>query len=161
MKSFNLSRIGGFARAALLVLGLALPACGGQADDEAQFVGSWAENGQEWITCSGMSPTSTPIMDTFTVNRGVDAPLTVILQNPSCVLNLDVDGNTATLRPGQSCSQTTSGATATLMLTTGTISLNDAKDGTMTFSGTGEASSSTRSVNCTFSSMVTLNKVGQ
>jgi hypothetical protein len=160
-----MGRIGCFSRAALLALALVLPACDNTGtstgSDPSEFVGSWAENGQEWITCGGTAGTPTQITGTFTVNRGVDAPLSVILPNSSCILNMDVDGNTATLRPAQSCSETTSGATVTIALTSGTISLSDATSGTMNLAGTATVSSGTKSVQCTLSAMATLNKVGQ
>src|SRR5215831_3527788 len=104
MRHLNLGRMLGSTRLATVALVLGLAGCGGQVADQPEFVGSWAENGEELITCNGTAQPPNAIMDTFTINHGVDAPLTVILTNPSCVLRLDADGSTATVRPGQTCS---------------------------------------------------------
>jgi hypothetical protein len=150
------------ARFAALAMLLGLTACGrAPGEDDGDFVGSWMETGQEWLTCNGSAMAPKQVMDTFTINRGIDASLTVILMNPSCVLKFDVSGETATLRSGQTCSQNASGATVTLALASGSFTLNNPTSGTLIFAGTATGTSATKAVQCTVSAMSSATKVGQ
>jgi hypothetical protein len=163
MKQFTRGWTVGSTGLPILAVVVGFAACGpATSDPSSEFIGSWAENGQELITCNGTAQPATAINDTFTVNRGVDAPLSIILMNPSCVLRADAAENTATLLPAQMCSTTAMGVTVTVTLTSGTFSLSNATSGTVSMAGTAMGTASNGlSVQCTMTSTTNVTKVGQ
>lgn len=105
-----------------VVLSTSVVACGG-GDDAANldaFVGAWQIAGTQNTRC-GMNPGSSgPLAAmTITFTEGVGAPLVVVQGN--CTLQMDVKGNVATLRPGQSCPIMNNNATVTAMFNSGSF----------------------------------------
>ena len=85
-----------------------------------KFVGTWTYTGGERVLdqCDdGSAPSTTAITSgTVTFNRGT-AAMTVTIGSSSCALVYDVASDTATARPGQSCSGIVSGTDFRLTLT--------------------------------------------
>jgi hypothetical protein len=97
-----MSRLTGGLSLAALAATLGLAGCGGEDDNTSQFVGTWRyASGLRTITCPNLGQRMDQLSGTLTLNKGVDAPLVVILSG--CSLRLDISGSSATVRPGQIC----------------------------------------------------------
>ena len=158
MRHLNPRRVVHLEWLAMLAVLFGFPACGG-VTGEPDFVGSWMDSGQMFETCNGITAAPSAFTSTLTISKGVTTPLTVVLTNPACALNLDVDGNTATLIAGQTCSVTTMGITATLAYTSGSMMLSNSTNATISLTGTLTGASATGSVQCMVSETATATQV--
>jgi hypothetical protein len=87
--------------APLLALAGALAAGCGGGSDEDMFVGVWAGTGTANTRCGMGAGMSSPLNETITITKGVNAPLLVVVGD--CSLQMNATGSMATLRPGQMC----------------------------------------------------------
>jgi hypothetical protein len=87
----------------VLALGLALAAagCGSSAPDIDAFVGAWTATGSVVTRCGTGPGNSSNLNETITITKGVGAPLLVVVGD--CSLQMDVNGDVASVRPGQMC----------------------------------------------------------
>jgi hypothetical protein len=88
--------------AAGLALAALLTGCsssqGANVDD---FIGVWMGDGLVTTKCGASPGKSAPFAETITITKGTDAPLLVVVG--SCSLQMNGQGDVATLRPGQTC----------------------------------------------------------
>jgi hypothetical protein len=148
--------LGGFALAALVALG----GCGGGDDGNVdQFVGTWMySSGTSTITCQGLQPSTSQLMGTFTIAKGIDSPLVI---TGSCTVKMDPKGNTATVRSGQACPPSSSqGITETDTIQSGSMVVNGLT-GTLAVSGSALLVGNGQSLTCTFTDNGTANKVSK
>jgi hypothetical protein len=108
---------------------LALASCGGGSgspspSDLDRFVGTWTvSTGMLMATCKGLPvPISSMLTGEQTVERGSDSDLAFNVQ-PKCRLLLDVNGDTATVRPGQTCVVTAMGFEVPGTVSSGKLSI--------------------------------------
>jgi hypothetical protein len=149
------ARLGGVALAVLLAVG----GCGGGDENTDQFVGTWMySSGTDTITCMGLAPQTSQLMGTFTISKGIDAPLVIV---GDCTLKMDPKGNTATLRSGQVCPPSTSGGvTETDTIQGGSFTVSGLS-GTLAVSGSALVVANGQSLTCTFTDNGTANKVSK
>jgi hypothetical protein len=92
-------------RAAALIpalAGLLATGCGsGDQTNLDDFIGVWAGTGIANTKCGAGAGTNAELNETITITKGVAAPLLVVVG--ACSLQMDVQGNVATLRPNQTC----------------------------------------------------------
>jgi hypothetical protein len=116
----------------------------------AAFIGSWKYSGTKVFECQ---TDPKPEMDTGTlqVRAGTDAPIVVMRQ---CPVKHDINGDVATLRPGQTCSYTAAGYAVSVNYMTSTLTLNG--DGTIKWKEAWSGKIDT--VNCTQTMDATLTR---
>ena len=136
----------------VLAVSAALGGCGGDLDD---FLGTWSTNETQATTCNGATVNSTST-GSVAVNEGVSSDLAFVLSN-GCATNWTVNGDTATVDSGQSCTVKQAGVTAVVTINTGTATTPDGK--TMTYSMT--ASGSVNGATCTIDLNGTATKVSK
>lgn len=118
-------------RTGLVLMALAMIGCGGSDDATANFVGTWQpSSGALIINCPGIAPISQPITDQTNFAVGTASPL--ITSSSNCTTLFDVNGGTATARPGQSCTN----SDGTVHFTSWTFSTPDGAAGSETFAAT-------------------------
>jgi hypothetical protein len=120
----------------------------------AQFMGAWRYiSGMSSTDCVGDSE---PLAGTVTISRGPAASL--MSMEASCTLALEVQGNTASARAGQSCMQTDQGRTFTVAITAYTFTV-DGTEAEKRGSGTARLNGPGGPVDCTLTSMGRLQRV--
>lgn len=153
--------------AACLIVGFSL-GCGGSSglgSGDAGilqiFIGTWhPTTGSQTVTCAGQAMTDTNISDTIW-QQGTTSD---IVQPPDsssgCALLANTSGRIATALPNQSCSQTMSGETLRLTVTSYTFTVADSPGTTATEAGTGSAVLTTggQSVTCSFTESASYTK---
>ncbi len=151
----------GFRIGVAVVLAGGLAACGGGGEDVTQFIGTWMyTSGTETISCPGREPVTGILTGNVTLAKGIESPL--VATGKSCTIKLDVAGNTATARPGQTCPLTLNTVTGTTAVTNYMFSVN----GITGTEGTGAtiaamAATGGPSVTCQYTGTGTLKKVSQ
>jgi hypothetical protein len=134
-----------------ILITVALTACGSSG---AEFVGTWQlDTGPDTWSCDGVGG-STNLTGTFTIQEGVSGNL--VATNPfGCTIQLTPNGDTATVVPNQSCSETIGTDPQLDTFTSGTVTLTDPNTMTMTIGGTAIGGGES----CTFSFTPTLTKL--
>lgn len=144
-------------KTASLLMVLALAGCGDSngggstPSDLDRFLGTWTiSTGTLTANCPApLPPTITsPLTGEQTVQKGTASDLVFNVQ-PMCQLLLDVNGNSATVRPRQSCTVTAAGANVPGTVESGNLTVSGETatfnlagnamviGGTCTFTGTG------------------------
>ena len=132
---------------------------GGDGGKNVQlFIGTWhTTSGTETLTCAGQAMSSS--VDDTIWQMGTTSDLMQPVDSSGCPFLANVSGNTATALPGQSCTQTMSGVTLKLTLTSYTFTVA-ASGTTATDQGSGNAVLTTGGtpVNCGFSESASYTK---
>lgn len=89
-----------------------------------RFLGLYVVTGTAWLSIPDFGNLSSEVSDTFRVSEGTGADLVLTDSEGKCFLLADVEGDVALLRRGTSCTWSDNGATFTLTLTRGTVSLS-------------------------------------
>jgi len=122
------------------------------------FIGTWhTTSGMQTLTCAGQ-PQSSSVGDTIW-QMGTTSDLMQPVDSSGCPFLANVSGNTATALPGQSCTQTMTGVTLKLTVTSYTFTVA-ASGTTATDQGSGNAVLTTggTSLNCGFSESASYTK---
>jgi hypothetical protein len=148
----------GPSSALVLVAGLALAGCGSsnsEADKTADFIGTWNASGTFTAECPPLLAKTTQPLDKFqqVVTKGTDSDLVTTTMFANCSLKMDVNGNLATVKSGQTCTVSVMGFQAMGTFTSGTFTVTG-DTGTFSYAGTGNLAG----VSCTFSAMGTTAK---
>jgi hypothetical protein len=107
------------------------PATGGPSPQADRFVGTWTvASGQVTAACGTLALPPADIHGQQTVERGTSSDLLFTVE-PTCKLQLDVNGDTATARPNQQC-QLTVPYMGSMLPVTGTVTA-----GTLTLDASG------------------------
>jgi hypothetical protein len=86
-------------------------------DPTTDFTGSWKyTTGTSTAQCTGNNETKQLVGTFFKLKRGTDSSLIFLIENPTCSLKMDLNGNTASFRSGTSCSYAQGGASFKLEL---------------------------------------------
>jgi hypothetical protein len=122
------------------IASLAVAGCGSsatEADKTAPFVGPWTATGSQMGSCPGLIPSFNQPIDRVaqTITKGTDSDLVMTLFM-GCSVKLDVAGNVATIKPGQTCSLTVMMIMAMGTITSGTFTVTG-DTATFKYEGTG------------------------
>lgn len=145
----------------LLVL-MALSGCGGEGlsgGDPSAFVGTWAHSGMLTANCGILGSFPQELTGNMVCTASGDE-LQCASESPACTWAFTVNGDTATMKPGQTCNVTASGATIVLSPKSWTMKL-DGTGTTATETGTGNANATVPTfgeIPCTFTANGTITK---
>jgi len=121
-----------------------------------QFTGTWQYlSGTGTANCGAGSQTE-QLMGTFKVMTGIDSALVII--DGTCTLKMDVSGNVATLRSGQTCMSVAMGNSATLNVNGGAMTVNGTT-ASLQYSGNITLVVSGQSLACTYTETSTVMKI--
>jgi hypothetical protein len=123
------------------------------------FLGTWTPtSGAIALNCGG-TITSDRATDTTKWVAGTTSDLVQPADSSGCSLRANVSGNTATLLPGQMCTQQTNGSSLTIALSTYTFTVaSDGKTASEQASGTAVLTGAT-TADCTYNATVSYTKV--
>jgi hypothetical protein len=118
-------------KTASVLMVLALASCGSSSgsgptpSDLDRFLGTWTiSTGTLMATCPApLPPVSTALTGDQAVQKGTTSDLVFNVQ-PMCQLLLDVNGNSATVRPRQSCTVTAAGANVPGTVESGSLTVS-------------------------------------
>jgi hypothetical protein len=96
-------------RAALAAAVLLAAGCSSSGTNLDDFVGVWAGTGTVNTKCGAGAGKDSALNETITITKGVEAPLLVVVG--TCSLQMNAEGDTATVRPGQTCAVMREGIT--------------------------------------------------
>jgi hypothetical protein len=121
--------------------------CGGE-DGPSPWLGNWNRTGTQSTTC-GLTSGTNQLTGVVIVTAAAGGAIQTAIDN--CNVLWDVNGNKATLRPGQMCTVSVNGFNVTVTGTQGTVTLNG-----NTMTGT-EAGSTNNG--CSFMQQMTLTRM--
>ncbi len=145
----------------VLFLGfVAVTGCGGDdGGGSSDFVGAWMyTGGTDTILCPGRPAVTSPVSGNFSINKGIDADL--VLVDGTCNTKMDVKGSVASVRTGQTCTQTDQNGSAMLSFTGGTFTLNGL-NGNISYSANLTIMQGGQSTTCQYTETATATKVSK
>jgi environmental stress-induced protein Ves len=146
-----------FAAAGMVLIGCD---SGTTTAENERFIGVWQyTGGTETETCPApIGVATTKLQGTLEIRPGIDAPIAIV--GGTCVILLDVSGNTATARPGQPCALTDGDITQTLTIMNLSYVLNGLT-ATETSASTAVFARGAQMLTCTLAATGTLKKVAK
>jgi hypothetical protein len=105
----------------LALLGLAVGCSSSPSTNLDDFLGVWTGAGTVNTKCGAGAGKDMPLDEAITITKGIEAPLVVAVG--TCSLQMDAAGDTATLRPGQSCAVTRDNVTTSASYTAGNFTI--------------------------------------
>jgi hypothetical protein len=97
----------------------------GTPDPNSAFVGSWDIAGTTYSSCSGQPETTQSLTRVWVLSSDASGALSLKMDE-LCTFVLDVEGNVASMKPGQSCQEGDAGGGSSTTLSSLSITLSGA-----------------------------------